>query len=149
MLHIDHDALVQGRIVVAGEVRLDGRCEGAILCSRLEVGRWGRIEGEVEADEVTVEGEVIGNIRARKVWLKTSAVVEGDVVHASLVVDARAVLVGDSHRDDDARAPEAVRRLRQRLAAEDAELASCERAVAQRAFMSLESEPAGSRAMFD
>lgn len=131
MMHIDHDAVVAGRIVVAGAVRLDGRLEGVICCSRLEIGRWGRVEGRIEADEVVVEGEVVGDILARQVWLRASAVVEGDVTHAGLVVDGRAVLVGDSHRDAAAEAPLAVRRLRQRVAAEDAELAGLEQAVSR------------------
>lgn len=132
-MHIDHDAVVSGQIVVAGTVRLDGRCQGVICCSRLEIGQWGRIEGRVEADDVVVEGEVIGDIIARQVWLRATAVVEGDITHGGLVVDGRAVLVGDSHRDDAARAPMAVRLLRSRIDAENSELASAERAALQRA----------------
>lgn len=131
MVHIDHDAVVSGEIVVAGDVRLDGRCDGFIRCWRLEVGRWGRLEGNVEADEVVVAGEVIGEIRARRVRLAETAVVEGDVVHATLVVDGRAVLVGDSHRDETVRAPAQVRKLRERIEAEAAELRQIERAAMQ------------------
>lgn len=130
---IDHDAIVCGQIVVAGDVRLDGRCEGSICCWRLEVGRWGRIEGHIEAEEVLVEGEVIGDIRARVVRLAATSVVEGDITHGSLVVDGRAVLVGDSHRDEGVRAPMAVCHLRARAAREDAELARQQQAGARRA----------------
>lgn len=147
-MHIDHDAVVSGQIVVAGSVRLDGRCEGSISCTRLEIGRWGRLEGSVEADEVVVEGEMIGDIRARRVRLHATAVVEGDVTHGTLVVDGQAVLVGDSHHDEDARAPVSVRRLRDRAAAEDAELQSLERAARQRAvFVQGESRMASPAAL--
>ncbi len=121
-MHIDRDDRLTGAIACSGTVHIDGMLEGDIACGRLEIGAGGRVIGTVAADELVIAGELIGNARARRIWLRASALVEGDLWHAALVVDPHAVLIGDLHRDARAGAPEPVRCLQAQQAATDAEL---------------------------
>jgi cytoskeletal protein CcmA (bactofilin family) len=47
-------------------------------------------EGNIIAEELTVGGRVKGTIRANRVKLKSTAVVEGDIYHRSLAVEENA-----------------------------------------------------------
>ena len=127
-MHIARDDVVRGRLVCSGTVLLEGVLEGDVACARLEVGADGRLLGNVAADEVIVDGEIIGNARARRIWLRSGALVEGNLWHAALIVDPRAVLVGDSHREPAAAVPSGVAELRARQATQEAELVQLEQA---------------------
>ena len=76
MLTIDADMAVQGQLVVLGTVRLEGRFDGAIICSRLEIGPDGYLFGSVVTEDLRVEGQVVGTVRAIRVHLTGSALLE-------------------------------------------------------------------------
>jgi len=60
------------------------------------------IEGDVVAEELTVGGRVKGTIRANRVRLDSTAIVEGDIFHRSLAIEENARFEGTSRRDDNA-----------------------------------------------
>ena len=62
----DDTVAVEGRVSVLGTLRLDTRFEGSIACTRLIVGSNGYIIGEVSADEIEIEGQIIGRVVARR-----------------------------------------------------------------------------------
>ena len=84
----------------AGEVQIDGQFEGTVRCKLLIVGSQGAIKGEIIADEVTVVGQVNGDIRGRKVELLSTAEVEGDILHESLEVQSGAFLNGNCRHSE-------------------------------------------------
>ncbi len=98
---ISSDMHITGSVTSDGEMQIDGQIDGDVTASSLTIGTSGHIVGEVKAETVTVRGKVKGSIRARKVELETGASVSGDIVHASLSIQANAVFEGQvKHADD-------------------------------------------------
>jgi len=88
------DVHIEGNVKTMGELQLDGSITGDLACGSLVMGESGTVDGTIAADNVTVRGTVKGEIRAKSVRLEKSAVVEGDVYHESLSVEAGAKLTG-------------------------------------------------------
>ncbi len=80
---------VRGTLMVSGTLRIDGEFEGDVLsCERLEIGEHGVMRSDVEVREASVQGRVMGSIRALGVIeLRTGARVEGDVAAYSVVME--------------------------------------------------------------
>ena len=129
MIHIERGMILSGHLTVVGAMVLDGRFEGSISCPRLEIGPDGYMIGDVVVDELVVEGQIVGNVQARKVDLRSTALVEGDVRHEILSLDPAAILVGDSIRLNHSEMPEDFRSLEARRVAEDEELRLMEKAT--------------------
>jgi len=91
---IGSDVQIEGNIKTVGELQLDGMITGDLACGGLIMGESGAVKGTITADSVTIRGQVQGEIRARAVRLEKSAVVEGNVFHESLSVEAGAKLTG-------------------------------------------------------
>lgn len=73
--------------VVRGTVRLDG--------AQVTIGPRGRIYADVEADQIVVQGQVEGNLRARRrVEVGSAGVVRGDIYSVRLHVQEGAVVCG-------------------------------------------------------
>ena len=77
-------------------VRVDGTIQGNVTVSgMLMVGAAGCINGDVEAGEVVVGGEINGNIHAaRRTELTASARVIGDITTSVIVIDEKAIFQG-------------------------------------------------------
>jgi cytoskeletal protein CcmA (bactofilin family) len=72
---------------VEGSVRLSGAC--------LTVGPNGRVEGDLAAREVVIEGQVRGTVEAReRVQLRRTAVVLGNIASPRLMIEEGAILRG-------------------------------------------------------
>ena len=80
---------VRGTLMVSGTLRIDGEFEGDVLsCERLEIGEHGVMRSDVEVREASVQGRVMGSIRALGVIeLRTGARMEGDVAAYSVVME--------------------------------------------------------------
>lgn len=91
------DASFEGKLVFEGNVLVNGKFKGEIISSGdLTVGSTGLIEGIVEIGTIHVFGEVKGNIRAKqKIVINAPAVVKGDIVAPSLVIEEGAVFEGN------------------------------------------------------
>ena len=98
MLIIEADMVVQGQLTIVGTVLIEGRFEGTMVCSRLEVGVDGYVLGRAIAGEIDVAGQIVGEVIAREVYLRSSALIEGEVKHEQLRMDETAALVGESKR---------------------------------------------------
>jgi cytoskeletal protein CcmA (bactofilin family) len=59
------------------------------------------IRGEVVADDVVVNGRVVGRVRGLKVRLTASAKVEGDIVHKTIAIESGAHFEGSVQRQED------------------------------------------------
>jgi cytoskeletal protein CcmA (bactofilin family) len=93
---IGQDALFKGELKFDQSVRLLGRFEGAIETKgNLLVAEGASLEGEVKAGDITVDGNIKGNLNATgKVRLSASANLEGDLNVARLEVADGAVFIG-------------------------------------------------------
>ena len=93
---IGPDASFKGELTFEKGLRLQGKFEGRINTpGRLHVAKEARMQADVEAGAIIVEGEVKGNLVASdKIELKNSARYEGDLTASKLVVDEGASLTG-------------------------------------------------------
>ncbi|MGI9387876.1 MAG: bactofilin family protein, partial [Methyloligellaceae bacterium] len=81
---IGADFKITGHAVSNGEVQVDGEIEGDIECAALTVGETAKITGNVIAEDVTVQGKVMGSVRGSRVSLQSTSHMEGDVYHQQL-----------------------------------------------------------------
>jgi cytoskeletal protein CcmA (bactofilin family) len=90
------DASFKGELTFEKGMRLQGRFEGKITTAgRLHVAREAKLQADVEAGAIVVEGDVKGNLSANdRIELKQSARYEGDLRASKLVVDEGAVFSG-------------------------------------------------------
>jgi cytoskeletal protein CcmA (bactofilin family) len=90
------DCSVKGEITFDKAMRIHGRFEGKITSTgRLHVAKEGRVQAEVEAGTIVVEGQVQGRLVAgERLELKQSAHYEGDLKAHRMVVEEGAVFTG-------------------------------------------------------
>ena len=91
---IGSDVEIEGNVKTVGELQLDGMIIGDLTCGGLVMGDTGSVKGIVTAESVTIRGQVQGEIHANTVRLEKSAVIDGNVFHESLSVEAGAKLTG-------------------------------------------------------
>jgi cytoskeletal protein CcmA (bactofilin family) len=78
---------------------------GEIRGSTVVIDELGRVTGGIVAEEVVVSGVVLGSIWGKRVLLRASSHVEGDVFHGSLLIEEGASFQGQaSYHADDPRA---------------------------------------------
>lgn len=86
--NISSDLTIIGDVSSRGSVTLDGTIEGNIYCTSLIVTANGRVNGGIVANqEVTVQGQVKGTIRGRRVMLQSTAKVESDIFHQGIGIE--------------------------------------------------------------
>ncbi len=90
------------RIISRGTLQVDGEVEGDVGGAEIIIGEEGRVAGTVAAERVIVRGRISGVIRAMTVALQSSARVEGDIHHMSLVIEQGAEFDGRCRRPADA-----------------------------------------------
>ncbi len=93
---IGEKSFFDGRFVVQGNMRIDGRFEGsALLVDQLQIGPKGKAKTDINATSVVVEGIVIGNITAsRRILLLSTARVLGDIKTPELIIQDGVILEG-------------------------------------------------------
>ncbi len=81
-------ATYEGDLSFEGRVRVDGLFRGRIFTEELlEVGEEGRIEGDLDAQNLVVAGFVEGRVRVRgRLVIEPTGRVQGEVRAARLVV---------------------------------------------------------------
>jgi cytoskeletal protein CcmA (bactofilin family) len=77
---------------------LDGEVQGDISSQGIVIiGENGGVNGQINADSVTIGGKVTGTIRAKdKVVLEAKANLKGDIITKTLLVEAGAIFNGNS-----------------------------------------------------
>ena len=95
------DLTITGNIRSTGDIQVEGNIEGDIRAHLLTVGENATIKGEVTADDIVVNGRVIGRVRGLKVRLAATAKVEGDIIHKTIAIESGAHFEGSVQRQDD------------------------------------------------
>ena len=90
--------VIDGTIRATNSVRIDGKVKGKLICKNtLTVGVNGVIEGEVEAKNAIVGGNIKGKIKvAEKLVLEAKSTLVGDLKASKLLIDEGAVFEGTS-----------------------------------------------------
>ena len=97
---LSEDLIIQGDVFGDGEIYLDGGVNGNVSCEKLNIGRGGFINGQIECKKAEIHGEVAGSISATDVVLAETAQVHGDVSHQTLSVHSGAVVDGYYMQND-------------------------------------------------
>ena len=80
---------------------MEGTVEGDIRAHLLTIGETATIKGEVIADDIVINGRIIGRVRGLKVRLTATARVEGDIIHKTIAIESGAHFEGSVQRQDD------------------------------------------------
>lgn len=90
--------LIQGKIVSAENLTIDGAVEGTIELGdhSLTIGAGASVRADLVAQTIIISGAVAGNVRARvKVDLQATGTVDGDIATPLLVMSDGAVITGN------------------------------------------------------
>ncbi|MEM7743013.1 MAG: polymer-forming cytoskeletal protein [Pseudomonadota bacterium] len=98
---LSNDITIKGNVSSSGDIQIEGTIEGDVRAHLLTVGESATIRGEVVADDVVVNGRVIGRVRGLKVRLTATAKVEGDIVHKTIAIESGAHFEGSVQRQED------------------------------------------------
>lgn len=95
------DLHVTGNMKTTGDIQVEGTVEGDIRAHLLTIGDSATIKGEVVADDVVINGRIVGRVRGLKVRLTSTARVEGDIIHKTIAIESGAHFEGSVQRQDD------------------------------------------------
>ncbi len=105
---IGKSILIRGELTGNEDLTIEGNVEGKIELKdhNLIVGSTGKIQAEIHAKSVNIQGEVTGNVRAEdRIEIATSGTVKGDLVAPRIVIADGARFKGsvDMEKPGDAR----------------------------------------------
>lgn len=88
---------ITGDINSSGDLRIDGTVKGNVYSkARLVLGPNGKIEGDIHAQNADIQGAVKGKLMVGEIlFLKTSALINGDIITNKLVVESGAEFNGN------------------------------------------------------
>lgn len=95
------DLHITGNIKTSGDINVEGSVDGDIRAHLLTIGESATVKGEVTADDVVINGRIIGRVRGLKVRLTATARVEGDIIHKTIAIESGAHFEGSVQRQDD------------------------------------------------
>ena len=98
---LSSDLHIKGNIKTTGDLQIEGQVEGDIRAHLLTVGEGATVRGELVADDVVINGRIIGRVRGLKVRLTATARVEGDIIHKTIAIESGAHFEGSVQRQDD------------------------------------------------
>ncbi len=98
---LSSDLHITGNLRTTGDIQIEGNVEGDIRAHLLTIGEGATVKGECLADDVVVNGRVIGRVRGLKVRLTSTARVEGDIIHKTIAIESGAHFEGSVQRQDD------------------------------------------------
>ena len=97
---LSSDLKVKGNLLTSGDIQIEGVIEGDIQAHLLTVGETSKIKGEIIADDVIINGNVVGCVRGLKVRLTNKARVQGDIIHKAIAIESGAHFEGTVQRTD-------------------------------------------------
>jgi len=102
-------ASLEGNIVSAGSLRIDGRVKGQINADGdVVISPQSTVDADIKAENCTVAGTFKGNITVKgRAELSRGGRVDGNITCKSLVVQEGAIFQGQSVMDQQAAAPSA------------------------------------------
>jgi len=105
---VSNGTQITGDIITDGDIRMDGELKGNINArGRLVVGANGKIEGEINCNNVEVSGEVKGKITARELLnMKSSSRINGEIITGKLAVEPGAAFTGNCTMENRSDGPE-------------------------------------------
>lgn len=95
---LSSDVEIKGSLKFSNDLIIDGKIEGEVSSDgSLTVGENAYVQGEIRTKSVVLFGRVQGNITVtERCELKSTAVLEGDVVAGTLAIEEGATFMGKS-----------------------------------------------------
>lgn len=96
---LSKETQIFGNLTFEGGMHLDAQVNGNISCSKsnatLFIGKSGLVKGQIEVDNIIIEGTVTGNITASKqLTIKQNGKVVGDVFYGKIKMEEGAQIQG-------------------------------------------------------
>ncbi len=93
---IGKGTFLEGNVETYGNIRIEGKVVGNVKSkSKIALGPSSHVEGNVVSQNADIEGEVKGKIEVSELLvLKSTAVINGDIITGKLVVEPGAVFNG-------------------------------------------------------
>ena len=102
---VSADASVRGDMLAEGDIQVEGKVTGDVVCEKLTLGEAAEINGQIDCQIVHVHGTVCGEIHADTVFVSETARISGDIHHGSISVETGAVVEGRLVRRESKQAP--------------------------------------------
>lgn len=101
---IARGTVLVGKITTKGDIRIEGKIIGTITCdAKLVIGKNGSVEGNVDARNAYIEGEVEGTVVIRELLqLQETGRIRGDIYTSKLSVQVGANFTGNCRMGKDA-----------------------------------------------
>ncbi len=93
---------IEGKITSSGNIRVDGEIQGDIFCeSNMTIGEDAKVDGQINANTITIGGKVSGIVRAKEnLILDSKSNLKGDIYTKNLVIEEGAKFDGKSKTGD-------------------------------------------------
>jgi len=93
---IGKDLVFEGNVTGKGSIRVEGEFIGKLeVKNEVIIGKGGVVKGNIQAEIVTVEGQLTGNVTARqKININVTGTMIGDIIAPRVVVASGAVYKG-------------------------------------------------------
>ncbi len=87
---------IEGEIITEGTIRIEGEIDGYVESkSRIIIGPTGVIKGDILCESIDISGHVVGKIKCKDIlFMKSSAIVDGEIETNKLVMDQGATFNG-------------------------------------------------------
>ena len=95
------DLHITGNLKTSGDIQIEGQVDGDIRAHLLTIGEGATVKGECVADDVVINGRIVGRVRGLKVRLTSTARVEGDIIHKTIAIESGAHFEGSVQRQED------------------------------------------------
>ncbi|MGB0522710.1 MAG: bactofilin family protein [Flammeovirgaceae bacterium] len=98
---IGKGTVLTGDIEAYGNIRIEGKIIGNIYSkSKVVLGNGSYVEGNITAQNAEIEGEVKGKLEITDMLsLKSTALINGDIHTAKIIIDAGGKFNGSMHMD--------------------------------------------------
>ena len=84
---IGEDMRITGTVISDGSVVCAGQLEGTIECDNLHILLGGALNGDIKAKTVTIDGVMVGTVKAGTVQLAKHADFNGELCCGSIAID--------------------------------------------------------------
>jgi len=93
---ISEGTKIKGDILVNGDIRIDGELMGNIAAKgRLVIGPNGKVEGQINCNNIEISGHVKGKITATELLtMKSTSKIVGDIIVGKLAVEPGSLFSG-------------------------------------------------------
>lgn len=88
------DLEIEGDVTSIGPVDVQGRVAGQVKAPGILIAPTGAIDGTALAHDLSVQGHISGTVEAHTVSLSASAVIQADVTHERIAIEAGAQIEG-------------------------------------------------------